>query len=128
MWHDVTGEDSGYHRRIGCWIKKLTTAKMVSNYCAKYVGKESSEAEAELLENEAAGAGGSVGRIWGVRRKKYLPRASFAAIEVPWAVATEIIAGWMLEMTDGQCEYVPASVTVYAEDPEEYLKNLGFDP
>lgn len=123
-WHSVTGETSESHRAVGAWIKALTTARAVSNYCAKYCAKESSESEIATLERWEGGCG----RIWGVRRAAMLPRAEWAEpIAITWGMATAIISQIMRKIAP-KMEYIPASVRMFADDTAAYLRALGFTP
>lgn len=75
-WHDIAGGGDAHHLQHGCTVKRVSHAAGVR----RYIGKYQSRSDADLP-----------GRSWGVMHRDLLPVGRVVAMDVPAAVARDLV-------------------------------------
>lgn len=116
-WHRITGETSKEHLEMGAWIEFVRHPGKVTRYVQKYLCKPASRASRASSSTEEQ----YTGRFWGVRNRKWLPRARPEKIRISWAAAYRIAAD-TLEEWGLDLEIIPFSLHICTETPKKWIE------
>lgn len=110
-WHRITGETSPEHADVGAWVERMPDGRKLQVYISKYLAKAADDVPPEWH-----------GRLWGFRNKKHLPVAPVShrfrlSFFEAYTLIENTLAAW-----GSDTENVPYTLTIWAEDPLQWIK------